>query len=134
MVRLWSEEVGDARSVIEPLVRTVDTLVGIEVSDTSGFVNETVEVRVRKGDQEARCVVTFEAWQQARVEPEPLTDAFRQIIGELNGASSKASYVLTSRGLRREPASERPEQLRTIAASAEADAIADEFFRGGIRK
>ncbi len=134
MVRLWSEEVGDARSVIEPVVRSLGADVAIQINGGKGFSGETVEVTLKRSKRQARCVVTFEAWENARTNPEEMKAAFRQIIGEMEDVSPLPVYLLTSRGLSKETGRKEPEVLRGIAAGVEADVLADEFFRKGLRK
>ena len=132
MVRLWSEEVGDARSVIEPLVRALAPGVEVAIAGDEGFRKDTVEVRVRKAGREARCIVSFEAWEAARSHPAEMKAAFRKIIKELGGRSRLPSYLLTSRGLTAEASGKDSDLLRSIAGSIEADVLAERFFKGRI--
>lgn len=129
MVRLWSEEVGDARSVIEPLVREIDPHIEIEVDGEEGFRKDTVEVRLQKSGQQAVCIVTFEAWTNAKTSPTDMEAAFREIISEVDQVHSTPTYMLTSRGLDRERADKGIPVLRDIAAGTEADILAEQLSR-----
>ncbi len=130
MVRLWSEEVGDARVVIDPLVRRIDPAVEIEVDGGEGFRRETVEVRLRKSGRQALCIVTFEAWVNARTDASEMEAAFQEIIGAFDEDEPQSAYLLTSRGLTREQTHKDAEVLRDIAAGTEADILAQRFFKG----
>ena len=134
MVRLWSEEVGDAQDVIEPLVKGIDDAVEIEVDGGEGFRKDTVEVRLRKSGRQALCIVTFEAWVNARTNASEMEEAFREIIGELDDSEPLPAYLLTSSGLEREQPEKGDEILRDIAAGTEADILAQRFFKGAGRE
>lgn len=127
MVRLWSEEVGDARSVIEPLIKQVDPAVRIEMDGEEGFRKDTVEVRLQKAEQKALCIVTFEAWVNAKTDPAEMKKALQEIVAEMEGGKALPTYLLTSQGLNRQPEKKDIEILRDIAASSEADALAEQF-------
>jgi hypothetical protein len=129
MVRSWTQEVGDARSVIEPLVRALQPETVVEIDGAGGFGNETVEVILKRGDREARCVVTFEAWEEARRDAREMRDAFGRIIAEMSEAKPAPTFVLTSRGLEGERSDRATEELRTIAASKEAEAVAEPLIK-----
>ena len=128
MVRVWSEEVGNARSVIEPILRELKPNLQVNIEGGMGFSNETVEIVIGMGRRRARCVVTFEAWESARNDPAQMRTAFRRIIHELEGPSSLPQYMLTTRGLTKELAKKRPELVRTMAAGQEADRLAQGFL------
>ncbi|MEX0785048.1 MAG: hypothetical protein WD939_00275 [Dehalococcoidia bacterium] len=125
---------GDARGVIEPLVRQIRPDIDVAVDGGEGFGNETVEVRLQARDRRARCVVTFEAWENARHDPGLMEDAFRQIVEEMEHPGSLPAYVLTTRGLTREPTRKKPDVLRTIAGALEADRLAEEVLGKSRRK
>lgn len=125
MVRLWSEEIGDAKSVIEPLVAEINSGVRVRLDGGEGFRKDTVEVLFEKGKRVARCIVTFEAWTNARSDPTAMKQAFQTIIGDLERLSRPPAYLLTTRGLGTEAAKRAPEELRTIAAATEADVLAE---------
>ena len=127
MVRLWSEEVGDAPSVIEPLIHAMSPEVEVRFGAQRGVSKSTAEVRLRKGPHQARCIVTFEAWEGARQNPEALRGAFRRILDALMTGSPREVYLLTSRGLQTEPAERDSDLLHTIAASTEADVMMERF-------
>ena len=129
MVRLWSEEVGDAKSVIEPLVREIDPDVELDVNGEEGFRRDTVEVYLRMGEREAHCVVTFEAWTNAKTDPSEMKSWLEDVIGALNRDEPPRANVLTSGGPAQEDPGKGTEILRDIAASAEADILAEQFFR-----
>ena len=129
MVKLWNDEVGNARSAIEPIVRRVDPGVDIHMNGGEGFRNDTVEVRLQKGKREARCVVTFEAWEHARQQPEDMEAAFRSIVSEMDAGAALPAYLLTSRGLTTESADKDSEILRDLAAGTEADVLAERLPR-----
>jgi hypothetical protein len=129
MVKPWIQEVGDARSVIEPVVRDLDSSIEVSVSDGDGFINDTVEVSLAKAGRQAHCVVTFEAWVNARTSPDELKAAFRQIIADLEGSHTPSDYIVTSRGLATKPRDTNAEHLRDMAAAEEADALADQTLR-----
>ena len=134
MVRLWSEKVGNAKTVIEPLLQEIGPDIQVRIDGGGGFGNETVEVSVKKGDRQAHCVVTFEAWENARKDPEQMVAAFRKIVGEMDTVSPLPAYLLTSRGLTTQPADKGRELLRDMAAGIEADILAEQFFKHGLRK
>ncbi len=125
MVRLWSKEVGNARSVIKPLVLRVDPSLRIDVDGGEGLRNDTAEVRLHKGKREARCVVTFEAWEHARKHPEGMEAAIREIVGVMEAEGPLPAFLTTSRGLATEPAGRDTGTLRDLAASTEADVLAE---------
>ena len=134
MVRLWSEEIGDARLVIEPLVGRIDPAVEIEVDGGEGYRKETVEVRLRKSGRQALCIVTFEAWANATTDASGMEAAFQEIIGELDRGAPVPAFLLTSGGLAREQTHKDAEVLRDIAAGTEADILAQRFFKGAGRE
>ena len=127
MVRLWSEEIGDARSVIEPLVHSISPDVEVRFAEQRGVSKSTAEVVLQKGPHQARCIVTFEAWEGARQNPDALRVAFRRILDALTTGSPRDIYLLTSRGLQTESAERDSDLLHTIAASTEADVIMERF-------
>ncbi len=133
MVRLWSEDVGDARSVIEPLVKGIDPTMQVEVNGGDGFRKDTVEVRLRKSGRQVLCIVTFEAWANAKTNPAEMKAAFQEIVDEADQGNSLTTYLLTSRGLVRERTEKGTEVLRDIAAGTEADILAEQFFKRGGR-
>ena len=133
MVRLWSEEVGDARSVIEPLVKEIDPDIEIEVNGEEGFRKDTVEVRLQKSGRQVVCIVTFEAWANAKTNPAEMKTAFQEIIGEVNQSEPLPVYLLTSRGLAKEQAAKGIAVMRDIAASTEADILAEQLLKRGGR-
>ena len=127
MVRLWSEEVGDARSVIEPLIKQVDPDVRFTMDGEEGFRKDTVEVRLQKAKQEALCIVTFEAWVNAKTNPAEMKKALQEIVAEMEEGKSLPTYLLTSQGLIRQPEKKDVEILRDIATGSEADALAEQL-------
>ncbi len=134
MVRLRGEEVGDSKSVIEPLIRDISPNVVVHIDGGRGFGKETVEVVLKLGDRETRCVVTFEAWERARTAPEDMREAFGHIIDEMARTPELPAYMLTSRGLDTEARNKDTELLRTIAAGTEADILAEQIFKRSVRK
>ena len=134
MVRLWSEEVGDARSVIEPLIKQVDPDVRIEMDGEEGFRKDTVEVRLQKADQKALCIVTFEAWMNAKADPAEMKKALQEIVAEMEGGKALPAYLLTSQGLSRQSKKKDVEILRDIAGGSEADILADQYFKRSGRR
>ena len=134
MVRLGSEEVGNAKSVIEPLVRGLNPNVEVRFAPPRGVSKATAEVLLRKGEREARCIVTFEAWEHARKDPKEMAAAFRKIIAEMDSGAPLSAYLLTSRGLAKEPADRESELLHDIATGVEADVLAEQFFKKVLRK
>ncbi len=125
MIRLWSEEVGDARSVIEPLIKQVDPNVRIEIDGEEGFRKDTVEVRLQKAEQKALCIVTFEAWVNAKTDPAEMKKALQEIVAEMEGGKALPAYLFTSQGLSRQPEKKDVEILRDIATGSEADVLAE---------
>lgn len=134
MVRLWSEEVGDAKSVIEPLVRELSPNVEVRFGAQRGVSKATAEVILKRGEREARCIVTFEAWEHARTDPREMAAAFREVIDEMDSGARLSAYLLTSRGLAKEPAEKESELLHQIATGVEGDVLAEQFFKRGLRK
>ena len=134
MVPLWSEEVGDARGVIEPLVKSIDDAVKIDVDSEDGIRKDTVEVSLRKSGRQALCIVTFEAWVNARTNASEMEEAFREIIGDLDEGEPQSAYLVTSSGLEREQPEKGAEILRDIAAGTEADILAQQFLKGAGRE
>ncbi|MCH7812045.1 MAG: hypothetical protein IH958_05395 [Chloroflexi bacterium] len=131
MVRRWSAEIGDAKRIIEPLVREADPIVEVQINGGEGFRKETVEVRLRKSGREALCIVTFEAWANARTDPAKMIEYFEEVIRDIEGGDRLPSYLLTSKRLAREEAQKEVDVLRDIAASKEADVLAEQFFKRG---
>lgn len=134
MVPLWGKEVGDARLVIEPLVKGIDDAVKIDVDSGDGIRKDTVEVRLRKSDRLALCIVTFEAWVNAGTNASEMEEAFREIIGDLDEGEPQSAYLLTSSGLEREQPDKDAEILKDIAAGTEADILAQKFLKGAGRE
>ena len=135
MVRApWGEEAGDAKSVIEPLVQEIDPRVHVQVNSGPGVSKSTVEVVLTKDEREARCIVTFEAWNRAREDSQEMRDAFSRIVSDIEGAAELPAYVLTSRELSTEPPDKTTDLLRMIAAGTEADILAERFFKRGVQK
>ena len=134
MVPLWGEEVGDARLVIEPLVKGIDDAVKIDVDSGDGIRKDTVEVRLRKSDRLALCIVTFEAWVNARTNALEMEEACREIIGDLDEGEPQSAYLVTSSGLEREQPGKGTEILRDIAAGTEADILARQLLKGAGRE
>lgn len=121
MARFWSDVVQDAASLIEGVVREVAPDVVVEIEGAAGADRETVEVRLRKMGREARCVVTFEAWEEASRDPAEMIAAFRTIVRELEAGSPSGAYMFTSKGLTVESGDRDSDELRDIAAGFEAD-------------
>lgn len=134
MVRLWSQEVGDAGSAIEPLVREVMPNAGLEIKTGKDLGVTTAEVIVTRGERKARCIVTFEAWEKARHSPEQMRGALRQIDADLEGSAALPAYLLTSRGLDTAAADKDSLVLGAIAHGIEADILAERFFQQGLRR
>lgn len=125
MVKPWTQEVGDARSVIEPIVREIDGSVDVSFDYGLGYANVVLELALMSSGPSARCAVTFEAWSNARSHPQELREALTRIIEELGTNQSSRSYFITSRGLTRESSETPSEHLRTLAAAQEADVLAE---------
>ena len=134
MVKPWIQEVGDARSVIEPIVRAIRSDVDVNVNDRRGISRSTAVVEVRSGDRMARCVVTFEAWQEARQDDRSMQEIFRRVLHDLDGALELPAYLMTRRGLQIESAERSDDILRDLAAGVEADILAEESFKKASRK
>lgn len=134
MVRTWSEEVGDARSVIEPIVKELLPGSDVEINTGGDLGVATAEVIVRRADREARCIVTFEAWERARNDPEQFRAALRQISADLGASKPLPAYLITSRGLDEKSAQTESPVLSTIAHGIEADVLAERFFTQGLRR
>lgn len=133
MVRLWSAEIGDVKRVVEPIAKDVDPRLEIDVNGGEGFRKDTFEVRVRKGQREALCIMTFEAVANARTDPGEMSSAIGQISAEMDAGKTPPAYLLTSRGLGTQTDVSDIEVLRDIAASKEADVLAEQFFKRGRR-
>jgi hypothetical protein len=73
--------------------------------------------------------VTFEAWEAARAQPEALRAAFQEIIASMAEPREMPVYMITSRGLTTESADKGSELLRDIAASTEADVLAEQLLK-----
>lgn len=130
MVRApWDEKAGDARGVIEPLVREVLHSTDLEINTGEDLGLTTAEVIVRRRGREARCIVTFEAWEQAREHPEKLREALQRVAGDLGGAAALPAYLLTSRGLDTAPAEKDRHTLAAMAHGIEADVLVERFFK-----
>jgi hypothetical protein len=134
MVRLKSDEVGDARSVLEPLMD--DVFPGGDVTlNTGGKLGAgSAELLIRLENREARAVVTFEAWEHARNDPDRLRKALQQIADQLKEPGDLPAYLITSRGLDTEANDKETEHLSTIAHVIEADILAERFFSMSIKK
>jgi hypothetical protein len=52
----------------------------------------------------------------------------------MDSGAPLSAYLLTSRGLAKEPAEKKSELLHQIATGVEADVLADQFFKRGLRK
>jgi hypothetical protein len=134
MVRVWSHEVGDAKSVILPLVRMLEPTIEVLFAPPRGVSRATAEVTLKKGRRQARCVVTFEAWERARQDPDEMAAAFRKIIEAIGKREALPAYLLTSRGLAEEPPTKPSELLHSIATGTEGDVLAEQFFNKVLRK
>ena len=134
MVRLKSDEVGDARSVLDPLLDEILPAVEADMNTGGELGLTTVELILRHEGREARCVVTFEAWERARTNPDQLRVALRQVATDLQGSEEVRIYLFTSRGLEAAPTGKDRAVLGAIAHGIEADVLAERFFKQGLRK
>jgi hypothetical protein len=129
MVKPWTQEVGDARSVIEPIIKEIDSTVTTNFDAGEGFRNDTVVVTIEKEARQLNCVVTFEAWANARTDPAQLRQSFKGVLDDLDAGTAVSGYILTSRGLTPEPTITDREHLRDIAAGEEADLLAAQTLK-----
>ena len=134
MVKPWVQEVGDARSVIEPIIRAIRTDIDVDVNDRRGISRSTAVVTIRLGERIVRCIVTFEAWEEARRDDRQMQEAFRRILRDSESLPKLSAYLLTRRGLDTESAAKSDDVLRDLAASVEADILAEESFKKVLRK
>jgi hypothetical protein len=129
MVKSWTQEVGDARSVIEPIIKEIDSTALTKFDTGEGFRNDTVVVTIEKEARKLSCVVTFEAWANARNDPAELRQSFKRVLNDLDAGTASSGYILTSRGLTAEPTVTDREHLRDIAAGEEADVLAAQTLK-----
>lgn len=134
MVKPWIQEAGDARSVIEPIVRAIRADVDVDVNDRRGISRSTAVVTIRLGERTVRCVVTYEAWEEARRDDRQMQEAFRRILRDSEGLPELPAYLLTRRGLDAQSDATSDDILRDLAASVEADILAEESFKKASRK
>ncbi|MBI2855903.1 MAG: hypothetical protein HYX93_03550 [Chloroflexi bacterium] len=137
-MKLWSEEVAQARALIESVVKEIDPGLECDADGHRGIYNDTVDVVLRKGALQAFAVVTIEAWINARTDPQQMKEAFDKVIGKLK-SDPDTVFLITSAGLRETTletgwkALEETEGWQWFedeAALVEADRIADRFLKG----
>ena len=129
MVKVWSEEVADAKQALQDIISKIDPLVAVQVEGGEGLRNDTFELTLARGKRVVRCVVTFEALVDARKDPADLDSRLREVVRAL-GTAEGAAYIITTSGVRKQPASKSGQELRDIGASTEADVQGERFFRG----
>jgi hypothetical protein len=134
MVRTWSDEVGNARSVLDPLIAEVFSDADVTLNSGGKLGVGSAELLITFGSRHARAVVTFEAWEHARNNPDGLRQALRKIAEEIKKSTDLPAYLITTRGLDTESSDKETELLSTIAHVIEADILAERFFSSGIKK
>ncbi|MBI4282555.1 MAG: hypothetical protein HY672_03605 [Chloroflexi bacterium] len=98
-MKLWSEEVAEARALIESVVKELDPGLECDADGHRGFYNDTVDVVLSKGERKAFVVVSAESWINAKTNPQVMKQAFNRVIGELKLEPDKV-FLITTAGLK----------------------------------
>lgn len=137
-MKLWSEEVAEARALIESVVKELDPELECVADGHRGFYNDTVDIVLRKGGKQAFAVVSAEAWINAKTDPTELKQALNNVVGKLK-PEPETVFLITTVGLKETPlgtewkALEEPGgwlRFEDEAAFVEGDQIAERFLKG----
>jgi len=79
MPHMWSDEIEEARRVVEQIAKRIDEEIQVFCNGGEGFHNDTFEVVLVKGERKRRMIVTFEEIVNAKTNPTDLEDRVRRV-------------------------------------------------------
>ena len=129
MVKIWAEEVEEAQRVIEPIIAKLAPDVRVTFDPNAGFEFDVVALELRRENQKATVLVTFEAYTNARTNPSEMKSAIEDILANMaQGRARAVIFVVTSTGdVITKPRRTPIQRLLDEAASKEADAEVERF-------
>lgn len=128
MVKTWTEEVEEAREVIEPIVAQLDPQIKLNFRPSYEFDLDEIALDVVSKHGRARVLVTFEAWTNAKTDASKMKAAFQQVLDETaRGRNKQVVFAITSTGLVTKPRRTPKERLMDQIADIEADAEIERF-------
>jgi len=77
-VKKWSDEIEDARGVVEQIAKRIDEGIQVVGNGGKGFQNDTFEIILVKGERKRRIIVSFEDIVNAKTNSADLEDQIRE--------------------------------------------------------
>jgi len=78
-VKKWSDEIEDARRVVEQTAKRIDEEIQVTGNGGKGFDNDTFEIILVKGERKRRIIVSFEDIVNAKNNPSDLKELIRKV-------------------------------------------------------
>ncbi len=78
-MKKWSDEVEDARGVVEQIAKRIDEGIQVFGNGGKGFQNDTFEIILVKGERKRRIIVSFEDIVNAKTNPSDLEELIRKV-------------------------------------------------------
>lgn len=79
MPHMWSDEIEEARRVVEQIAKRIDEEIQVFCNGEEGYHNETFKVVLVKGERKRRMIITFEEIVNAKTNPTDLEDRVRRV-------------------------------------------------------
>ena len=77
-MRKWSDEIEDARGVVEQIAKKIDEGIQVVGNGGKGFQNDTFEIILVKGERKRRIIVSFEDIVNAKTNSADLEDQIKE--------------------------------------------------------
>ena len=77
-MKKWSDEIEDARGVVEQIAKRIDEGIQVVGNGGKGFQNDTFEIILVKGERKRRIIVSFEDIVNAKTNSADLEDQIRE--------------------------------------------------------
>ena len=77
-MKKWSDEIEDARGVVEQIAKRIDEEIQVVGNGGKGFQNDTFEIILVKGERKRRIIVSFEDIVNAKANSADLEDQIRE--------------------------------------------------------
>ncbi len=78
-MKKWSDEIEDARGVVEQIAKRIDEGIQVVGNGGEGFQNDTFEIILVKGEWKRRIIVSFEDIVNAKNNPSDLEEQLRKV-------------------------------------------------------
>ena len=78
-MKKWSDEIEDARRVVEQTAKRIDEEIQVTGNGGKGFDNDTFEIILVKGERKRRIIVSFEDIVNAKNNPSDLKELIRKV-------------------------------------------------------